>query len=443
MEWQRIKERVTEEVLRQLQAEGSSPAKPQQTAPDYTSDFLVVVAGPVTEKVVALGQVLAGAGKVTFVAQTAAPALTACGQVITEGAEEVAHRLVQGAGRIMVPSLYVGVAAKVAGLIGDCLTSAVLLDAAMNSKPVEVARDGMQVSGEANWAIRRKVEEILQAMRTFGFVVTDLESLAAEAARLPKAPAAQGKAQAAQVVQAPAPARAEVAVTDDYDRALARMIDHTLLKPEATAEQIVKLCAEARSYNFMSVCVNPGWVPLAAQKLQGSDVKVCTVIGFPLGATSTESKAFETAESIRQGATEVDMVINVGALKSGQYDRVLGDIRAVVEAARGKALTKVIIETGLLTDAEKVKACELSKEAGADFVKTSTGFGPGGATPEDIALMRKTVGPELGVKASGGVRDYEAAMAVVNAGANRIGASASINIVKRVKPQPAAGKEKY
>lgn len=436
MEWQRIKERVTEEVLRQLQAEGSSPVKAQQTAPDYTSDFLVVVAGPVTEKVAALGQVLAGAGKVTFVAQEAVPALTACGQVITEGAEAVAHHLVQGAGRIMVPSLYVGVAAKVSNLIGDCLASAVLLEAALNGKPAEVARDGMQVPNEANWAIRRKVEEILQAMRTFGFVVTDLESLAAEAARLPKVRAAAQS-------PAAAPARAEVAVTDDYDRALARMIDHTLLKPEATAEQIIKLCAEARAYNFMSVCVNPGWVPLAAQELQGSDVKVCTVIGFPLGATNTESKAFETTESIRQGATEVDMVINVGALKSGQYDRVLADIKAVVEAARGRALTKVIIETGLLTDAEKVKACELSKQAGADFVKTSTGFGPGGATPEDIALMRKTVGPELGVKASGGVRDYDAAVAVVNAGANRIGASASINIVKRVKPQPSAGKEKY
>ncbi|HWI61397.1 MAG TPA: deoxyribose-phosphate aldolase [Symbiobacteriaceae bacterium] len=221
------------------------------------------------------------------------------------------------------------------------------------------------------------------------------------------------------------------------------MIDHTLLKPEATAEQVIKLCKEAREYHFMSVCVNPGWVPLAAEQLKGSDVKVCTVIGFPLGATSTESKAYETAETIRQGATEVDMVINVGALKSGQYDRVLSDIKAVVEAARGKALSKVIIETGLLTEAEKVMACELSKEAGADFVKTSTGFGPGGATPEDIALMRQTVGPQMGVKASGGIRDYEAAMAVVRAGASRIGASASINIAKRVKPQPAPSKEKY
>ncbi|HYF96351.1 MAG TPA: deoxyribose-phosphate aldolase [Symbiobacteriaceae bacterium] len=221
------------------------------------------------------------------------------------------------------------------------------------------------------------------------------------------------------------------------------MIDHTLLKPEATAEQVAKLCREAREYNFMSVCVNPGWVPLAAEQLRGSGVKVCTVIGFPLGATITESKAYETAETIRQGAAEVDMVINVGALKSGQYDRVRSDIKAVVEAARGKALTKVIIETGLLTEAEKVKACELAKEAGADFVKTSTGFGPGGATPEDIALMRRTVGPEMGVKASGGVRDYDAALAVVKAGASRIGASASINIVRRVKPQPAPAKEKY
>ncbi|MDF2626527.1 MAG: deoxyribose-phosphate aldolase [Symbiobacteriaceae bacterium] len=438
MEWQRIKERVTEEVLRQLQAEGSSPAKPQQTEPDYISDFLVVVAGPVTEKVAALSQVLAGAGKVTFVTQGESAVLSACGRVIAEGPAEMARRLVKGAGRIVVPSLYVGVAAKVSGLIGDSLASTVLLEAALNGKAVEVARDGLEVPADASWAIRRKVEEILQSMRTFGFVVTDLEGLAADAARLPKV----GAAEAGQA-RATAPARAEVAVTDDYDRPLARMIDHTLLKPEATVEQIVKLCAEARAYNFMSVCVNPGWVPLAAQELQGSDVKVCTVIGFPLGATNTESKAFETAETIRQGATEVDMVINVGALKSGQYDRVLADIRAVVEAARGKALTKVIIETGLLTDAEKVKACELSKQAGADFVKTSTGFGPGGATPEDIALMRKTVGPELGVKASGGVRDYEAAMAVVNAGASRIGASASINIVKRVKPQPTAGKEKY
>jgi deoxyribose-phosphate aldolase len=351
-------------------------------------------------------------------------ALQACTQTVCEGNEELAARLVKGAGRILVPSLSVGTAAKVGALIGDCLASAVLVRAAVTGKAVTVARDGLEVSAGANWAIRRKVEEILQDLRTFGFTVTDLDAMAAD---LPK----------------PAPAvKAEVAATEgDYDRELARMIDHTLLKPEASAEQIVKVCKEAREYGFASVCINPGWVPLVAEQLAGSPVKVCTVIGFPLGATLTESKAFETAEAIRQGAQEVDMVINVGALKSGQYDRVLRDIKAVVEAARGKALTKVIIETGLLTDAEKVKACQLSKEAGADFVKTSTGFGPGGATPEDIALMRRTVGPELGVKASGGVRDYDAAIAVVKAGATRIGASASINIVKRVKPQPT--KEKY
>lgn len=214
---------------------------------------------------------------------------------------------------------------------------------------------------------------------------------------------------------------------------LARLIDHTLLKPEATEAQVRKLCQEAREHHFMSVCVNPYWVPLCAELLQGSDVKVCTVIGFPLGANRTAIKAAEATDAIAQGATEVDMVINVGALKAGQVDAVESDIRAVVEAARGKALVKVIIETALLTDDEKVKACELAKAAGADFVKTSTGFGPGGAQVADIALMRKTVGPDMGVKASGGVRDYETTVAMVRAGATRIGASAGISIVAGVK----------
>lgn len=214
---------------------------------------------------------------------------------------------------------------------------------------------------------------------------------------------------------------------------LARLIDHTLLKPEATEAQVRKLCQEAREHHFMSVCVNPYWVPLCAELLQGSDVKVCTVIGFPLGANRTAIKAAEATDAIAQGATEVDMVINVGALKAGQVDAVEGDIRAVVEAARGKALVKVIIETALLTDDEKVKACELAKAAGADFVKTSTGFGPGGAQVADIALMRKTVGPDMGVKASGGVRDYETTVAMVRAGATRIGASAGISIIAGVK----------
>ncbi|MGM0921095.1 MAG: deoxyribose-phosphate aldolase [Bacillota bacterium] len=208
------------------------------------------------------------------------------------------------------------------------------------------------------------------------------------------------------------------------------MIDHTALKPETTKAQIETLCAEAKEYKFASVCVNPTWIETAAALLKGTDVKVCTVIGFPLGATTVETKAFETKDAIAKGATEVDMVINIGALKDKNDELVERDIRAVVDAAKGKALTKVIIESSLLTEEEKVRACELSVKAGADFVKTSTGFSTGGATVEDIALMRKTVGPDLGVKASGGVRDRAGALAMVEAGATRIGASAGISIVK-------------
>lgn len=208
------------------------------------------------------------------------------------------------------------------------------------------------------------------------------------------------------------------------------MIDHTLLKAETTKEQIKVLCEEAKEYGFASVCVNPTWVKYAAELLQGSDVKVCTVIGFPLGANTPETKAFETKNAIENGATEVDMVINIGALKDGDDELVERDIKAVVEAAKGKALTKVIIETCLLTEEEKVRACELSVKAGADYVKTSTGFSTGGATVEDVALMRKTVGPNIGVKASGGVRNTEDAQKMIEAGATRIGASAGVSIVK-------------
>ena len=214
---------------------------------------------------------------------------------------------------------------------------------------------------------------------------------------------------------------------------LAKMIDHTILKPEATEKEVEKLCKEALEYNFASVCINPSMVEKAAEMLKGSDVKVCTVIGFPLGATTTEVKAFETEDVIKKGATEVDMVINVGKLKEGNLTYVKKDIEAVVNSAKGKALTKVIIETCLLTDEEKVTACKLSKEAGADFVKTSTGFSTGGATAKDIKLMRETVGEELGVKASGGVRSLEDAELMIENGASRIGASASIAICEGTK----------
>lgn len=209
-----------------------------------------------------------------------------------------------------------------------------------------------------------------------------------------------------------------------------KLIDHTALKPNTNKESILKLIAEAKTYDFASVCVNPCWVALAHQELKNTDVKVCTVIGFPLGANTTEVKVFETKDAIEKGAQEIDMVINIAMLKDKEYDYVENEIHQIVEAAKDKAIVKVIIETCLLTDEEKIKACELSQKAGADFVKTSTGFATGGATVHDIALMRKTVGAEMGVKASGGVHTYEEALAMVEAGATRIGASAGVKLLK-------------
>ena len=207
-----------------------------------------------------------------------------------------------------------------------------------------------------------------------------------------------------------------------------KLIDHTLLKQDASPEQIVKLCEEAKEFDFMSVCVNPAYVPLAAQCLKGSDVKVCTVIGFPLGMNLTKTKVEEAQLAIKEGADEIDMVINVGMLIAGHDDYVEEEIREL-KAVAGSKVLKVIIETCLLTDEEKVRACIASKNAGADFVKTSTGFSTGGATAHDVALMRKTVGPEMGVKASGGVRTHEDLMAMVEAGANRIGTSNGTKII--------------
>lgn len=209
-----------------------------------------------------------------------------------------------------------------------------------------------------------------------------------------------------------------------------KLIDHTALKPNTNKKSILKLIAEAKTYDFASVCVNPCWVALAHQELKNTDVKVCTVIGFPLGANTTEVKVFETKDAIEKGAQEIDMVINIAMLKDKEYDYVENEIHQIVEAAKDKAIVKVIIETCLLTDEEKIKACELSQKASADFVKTSTGFSTGGATVHDIALMRKTVGAEMGVKASGGVHTHEEALALVEAGATRIGASAGVKLLK-------------
>lgn len=220
---------------------------------------------------------------------------------------------------------------------------------------------------------------------------------------------------------------------------LAGYIDHTILKPEATKQDVLKLCTEAKQYGFASVCVNAYYTKLVADALKDSDVKTCVVVGFPLGATFTEIKAHETELAIQNGADEVDMVINIGALKDKDYAVVEQDIKAVVDAAKGKAIVKVIIETCLLTEEEKVKACELSVKAGAEFVKTSTGFSTGGATVEDVALMKKTVGNQALVKASGGVRDFKGAKAMIDAGADRIGASSGIKIVMHQDEEATPG----
>jgi deoxyribose-phosphate aldolase len=226
----------------------------------------------------------------------------------------------------------------------------------------------------------------------------------------------------------------------DVAAGVAKMIDHTLLKPDASQDQIAQLCYEARKYGFAAVCVNPTYVKLCTQLLKGTSVAVCTVVGFPLGATSPEVKAYEAQQAIDDGATEVDMVINVGALKSKDYALVERDIATVARTCHtGGALLKVIIEAALLTDEEKVIACQLAKAAGADYVKTSTGFGPGGATVHDVAIMREAVGPQLGVKAAGGIKSFGDVQAMVAAGATRIGASAGVEIVRQAKGGPGTG----
>ncbi len=209
-----------------------------------------------------------------------------------------------------------------------------------------------------------------------------------------------------------------------------KFIDHTILKPEATEEQVIQICIEAKKYGFYSVCVNPSYTSLVHKNLEGSDIKTCIVIGFPLGATDKKVKAFEANNAVNSGAQEIDMVINIGALKSKDYDLVEEDIKEVVNSVKDKAHVKVIIECCLLSDSEKIKACEISVKAGADFVKTSTGFSSGGAAVEDIKLMRKIVGENMGVKASGGIRDYKTALQMIEAGASGIGTSSGVKIVE-------------
>ena len=507
MDWQKLKERVVDEVIRQLSTSGgaadadtvkaavtavvsgnkssapvpapvvAAPAPvPNCAVPDhFTTDVLVVLAGPGSARNAVQSLVDAGL-KVSVVAarEATTDGLVDMAACYADGGLGAVDKLVAGAKLIAVPTLSLQSATAVANLSATCMACTAIVRAAATGKKVIALRDGLNPPNGATWSMRQKLESIIGQLKGFGISFADPNRFAADVSKAMggQAPAyrfsgtttvgSAGRPAPSESMRplgsgsfvpaynramAPHPSVArnqEVAkhtMSNDFDRDLAQMIDHTLLKPEATEAQVTRLCQEAVEYGFWSVCVNPTWVPLAARLLKGSPVKVCTVIGFPLGATSSTAKALETADVIQKGATEVDMVINVGALKSKQFDLVLEDMKAVVGAAKGRALTKVILETGLLTDDEKVNACQLAKEAGLDYVKTATGFGPGGATPADIALMRKTVGDQMGVKASGGIRDYDTAMAVVKAGASRIGASASVNIVKRVKAE--AGKKGY
>ncbi len=390
---------------------------------------------------------------------------------------EVTHELralVESADAVYLPTLTLCTASKIGFLEGDTAASLMPIFALSLGKPVMASTHAMyglrQDYPPAPAGFRQRVDKILEKVQEVGVQLVDLDAMGggSATARAPVAPATAQRA-AAPAPAAPAaysaspgtgcgaspetcagcgqcaeknPSGVTALVTGGADRIgaavgtkvsnreVASLIDHTMLKADATESDIRKLCAEAREHVFASVCVNPGWVSVAARELQGSPVKVCTVIGFPLGATTPTAKAIETRDAIANGATEVDMVINVGALKSGNDDLVRRDIAAVVESARGQALVKVILETALLSREEKVKACLLAKMAGADFVKTSTGFSTGGATVEDIALMRETVGPDMGVKASGGIKSPEDAQAMIAAGATRIGASASVAIAK-------------
>ena len=378
--------------------------------------------------------------------------------------------LVEEADAVLLPSLTLSLASKIAHLDGDTAASLFPIYALSRGKTVLACTQALyglrsDLPGAAA-PFRRKVDQIVAGMQEVGVQVVPLDQLGAAwgapavvsqaAAQAPvggaRAPVSPPKTASCggnaehcagcglcveknpsavqSLVRSGAVRVGAAAGTKVSNREVAGMIDHTLLKADATEAEIRKICAEAREHRFASVCVNPGWVGLCAQLLAGSSVKVCTVIGFPLGATTPTAKAVETRDAIANGASEVDMVINVGALKSGNDDLVRRDIAAVVESARGQAIVKVILETALLSREEKVKACLLAKMVGADFVKTSTGFSTGGATVEDIALMRETVGPDMGVKASGGIRSTEDAQAMIAAGATRIGASASVAIAK-------------
>lgn len=362
---------------------------------------------------------------------------------------------------VIVPVLTLNGASKIANMVADNPVSNIILLAFRHGKKVIIAKDAIICCGApeppAVSAYMRKINEILNMISSYGADVTVAKNLARTVSQVldlsfPRSPVSQPVSgisgcdkdtsacsecglcvinrenDVKKIIDAGASRISAKQVNGVIDSQIAPYIDHTSLKADVTQEQIGELCEEARKYSFATVCVNPSNVKFAKQLLSGCNVGVTTVIGFPLGATTPTVKAIEARDAIANGVDEIDMVINVGALKSGNLQLVEDDIRAVREATAGKVL-KVILETALLNDEQKVKACEICKRAGADYVKTSTGFGPGGATAEDIRLMRQTVGPLMGVKASGGIRTGEDAQQMIEAGATRIGASASVAIV--------------
>jgi deoxyribose-phosphate aldolase len=370
------------------------------------------------------------------------------GTIITEYTQEFHEKVLPFADALYVPVLSLNTGAKVAALNADSLGTVTMVFALMNGVPVVAAKNSLYCCQKSPENIPppiiQRIGQIINQLREIGVMVLDIRELSRDVPvqKVPSTGIPYTVSSAGKEVANEYTAAYKILVNGgasrigvdpgqtNFDQALAGYIDHTVLKADATEEEIQKLCEEAKEYEFASVCVNPTNVKLAKSFLQNSPVKVCTVIGFPLGATTPTVKAIETRDAVANGAEEVDMVINVGALKSGNDDLVKRDIEAVVQAAEGKALVKVILETALLSKEEIIKGSLLSKLGGADFVKTSTGFSTAGALVEDVALMRETVGPEMGIKAAGGIRTHEAAEEMIKAGATRIGASASVSIVK-------------
>ncbi len=472
--------RIASEVLKRLGAQPADPApaaaRPAPAGPAARPEnkkTLVLLTGGdsrLDEALAQVGRIAEQSRATTVVLSPSAvrivgmPAVRRAApeaEVLTEG--EVA-RILDGVEAVFLPNMSLTALSKIARLTPDSLVCILAIQGLLRGLPVAASRDSLLPAGvdpaRVPPAVRERLDRMLAGLAGMGVRVCAVEQMTGSAPGVPQAtgsPAPESgcalyesgecsvcglcvemQADAVETLVESGAARVGAAMGASPRSAdIAGLIDHTLLKPDATEGDVRKLCEEARQHEFASVCINPVWVGLAAQLLAGSPVKVCTVIGFPLGATTPTAKAIETRDAIANGATEIDMVINVGALKSGDDELVRRDIEAVVAATGGRAIVKVILETALLSREEKVKACLLAKMAGADFVKTSTGFSTGGATVEDIALMRETVGPEMGVKASGGIRDRETADAMVAAGATRIGASASVAIATGAK---AAGK---